>query len=185
MRYCHACHAQLPDEARRCLHCGGPLRDRPPSSAAAGRGGGDGPEAGHAEGRADRGRERETEREPEDAEERAEEGASHLLARREPRNARPLLEALRAAGVPFRVLGEGGTDRVQAVHGGGGRYAAIEVYVAPEDLPAAEAVVREELRALAGGLPGSGTESDRCPACGYALAADAPACPDCGLVFRA
>lgn len=168
MRYCHACHAQLPDDARRCLHCGGRPSDAPPDAPPS-------PDAGAGAPAAD----------TEPAEPDAREDAEHLLARREPRNAPPLLEALRAAGVAFRVVGEGGTDHVQAVHGSGGRYAAIEVYVASEDRPAAEAVVRDELGTLAGALSGSGTESDRCPACGYALTGDASACPDCGLVFTA
>jgi len=107
-----------------------------------------------------------------------------LLTRREPLNAVSLLEALSAAGIDFTLVAEGGTEHVNLRHGSYGRHAAIEIYVAVDQVGEAEAVLRDELAPLTEGLPEPvECEPGHCPACGSHLPELATECPDCGLVF--
>ena len=110
--------------------------------------------------------------------------AFRLLARRQPLKAVSLLEALSAAGIDFTVVAEGGTRHVDIRRGSYGQHAAIEVYVAAEQLAEAEAVLRDELAHLTQGLPEPvECEPGDCPACGSHVPEPAAECPDCGLVF--
>jgi hypothetical protein len=96
----------------------------------------------------------------------------------------PLLKTLSGAGIEFTVIGEGGVENVNVPHGSYGSQAAIEVYVHPENLAEAEAVLREELAPLTQPLPEHAAhEPGCCPACAFQLPELADECPDCGLVF--
>lgn len=151
MKYCNACHAQLPDEQRRCLHCGGRLEPLTASTLS--------------------------------SRDLAAAGDFVLLARREPADAAPSLEQLSAAAIPLRVVGEGGTKRVDSQYGSFGAYAAIEIHVSPADLERAQVIVRAELEPLAHGLDVRAPEPGACPACHGRLPETAASCPECGLCF--
>ena len=153
MKYCHTCNAQFPDEHRRCLHCRGRLGTRPAARAAPSAA--EGPQA------------------PEFV----------LLARREPAKAVSLLEALQAEGIAFEVIGDGGTDRVNAFFGSSGAHAAVEVHVHPGDLDRAHALTQAELSPLLAEPAHDFSESGACPGCGQRLSDRATECPKCGLCF--
>ena len=61
----------------------------------------------------------------------------------------------------------------------------LDVYVAPGELAAANAVAQELYVEKVPEAAGSPTyqEADRCPACGAGLSEHAESCPDCGLAF--
>ena len=104
-----------------------------------------------------------------------------LVARRQPAKAVSLLQNLQAAGIQVEVIGEGGTDRVGPYRGSYGAKAAVEVYVHPEDLEQAEAIIQAELAPLASDLPVGALEPGICPGCRHRLPDHATECSECGL----
>lgn len=111
----------------------------------------------------------------------------HHLADEHPAKIGALPDSLREAGLPFTLVTDGGTGKVDWYHGSAGRMANASVFVDPADLARAEAIHREFLESviphLAGMASSSGTPPDSCPACHDPIARDAGECPSCGLVF--
>ncbi len=110
-----------------------------------------------------------------------------FLARRHPSRARPLLEALREAGIHFVPVGDGGARRVDVPSGSHGEHARLDVYVLPDDLERASAIEQRVLRSSLPSLPPdyepAAEPGDRCPACGTRLSGAPDVCGDCGLHF--
>jgi len=96
-----------------------------------------------------------------------------------------LAHALAEAGIPSRVeLPRREENTVQSRGLGAIR---CTIFVRPVDGPAATRIDAEFARTQVPDLPvehaGEWGESEGCPGCGTALAADATECPECGLSF--
>jgi hypothetical protein len=108
-------------------------------------------------------------------------GHRSVFQTREPRELVPAAEALREAGLAFRMV----ETRVQ----GEERRSTLSLYVREEDAPSAlrllaplhgpeAAAYAERSSALE-----TGEGDARCPACETALPPGAPECPECGLAL--
>ena len=110
-----------------------------------------------------------------------------LYREREPIYAPPLLDALRAAGIRFLVVGNVGAWAPKGQSGNSGHDSRIEIYVDQLHLERAHEVesdlLHRTLPALANSPAPTPMTGDRCPACDAALADDQMVCPDCGLAF--
>jgi len=98
-----------------------------------------------------------------------------------------LAHALADAGIPSRVELPRRED--QSVQSRGMGAIRCNIFVRPEDGPAATRVDAEFARTQVPDLPdaeaGEWGESESCPGCGTELGADATECPECGLSFGA
>jgi len=97
--------------------------------------------------------------------------------------ARDLSERLSQAGISHRiqVAADLASDGALARPGANLPYG---VYVRAADLPAAQRIDRDYLRAQIPDLPAEAeVGGEGCPACGAPVAPDATECPDCGLAL--
>ena len=109
------------------------------------------------------------------------------LTQRQPIFARPLLEALAAAGIPFETAAEGRAHEVDIDSGSSGHMARVEIYVPSEHLGHARTVeaqlLAETLPDLPDGYDPTAMPEGACPACGHALGPQEAECAECGLVI--
>ena len=100
-----------------------------------------------------------------------------------PHQVRDPVDSLGAAGIPCRVdaFPPGGSGEEGAALGSFGTGTKVAVYVRAEDLPAVAGLDADWVRSTLA----TDSELDACPACAAPLAADASACPSCGLEFPA
>jgi hypothetical protein len=153
MRYCPRCNAQFPDEHRKCIHCGGRLRDAPPADS------------------------------PEQTDAAAPEGFHFLDRRQPSKAVPLLEALSAAGigctvvtedGVEYADMRWGSFGRHAAIeiYVDAEQLAEAEAIIRDELAP-----LMEELPDSVEYEPG------HCPACGYPVSEQATECPDCGLGF--
>ncbi len=108
------------------------------------------------------------------------------LADEHPAKVTGLLDRLREADVPFTLVTDGGTRRVDGTRGSAGHRARASVFVDAGDLSRAESIHRGFLESIIPHLAHAATPAappGTCPACHDAVAPHVEECPSCGLAF--